>query len=202
MIRPGWAWPPLVLVALAVLAAPASAHVEIDPAEASASSVVTLEFVVEPEGAATTGLVVQLPEGARVLAVPVKAGTWVSSVDAAANTVTWSGGSSPAVERFRAKVQLPPTVGEVRFPTLQQTSAGEIAWSDAKESDGERGYPSPRITLTAAPDNPLPGTTLEAAERDDGTTSAAPWVIGSGIAAVLVIAVGGTLLQRKQRNDP
>lgn len=202
MIRPGWAWPPLVLLGLAALAAPASAHVAIDPTEAAAASVVTLVFVVEPEGAATTGVVVQLPEGAYVLSVPVKAGAWVSAVDAAANTLTWSGGSSVAVERFSVKVQLPATVGEVQFPTLQQTSNGEIAWSEAQESKGELGHPAPRINLTPARANPLPRTTLEAAQRDDGTTSAAPWIIGSTIAAVLMIAVGGTLLQRKQRNDP
>jgi hypothetical protein len=43
----------------------------------------------------------------------------------------------------------------------------------------------------------LPGTTLEAEERDDGNTSAAPWIIGSAIAAVLAIAIGGTLLKRR-----
>jgi len=43
----------------------------------------------------------------------------------------------------------------------------------------------------------LPGTTLEAEERDDGTGSAAPWLIGSGIAAAVAIAVGGWLLQRR-----
>lgn len=43
----------------------------------------------------------------------------------------------------------------------------------------------------------LPGTTLEAEERDDGTTSAAPWIIGSGMVALVAIGVGGTLLKRR-----
>ncbi|MDP1818632.1 MAG: hypothetical protein Q8K58_01905 [Acidimicrobiales bacterium] len=51
------------------------------------------------------------------------------------------------------------------------------------------------------PRRELPGTELEAEERDDGTTSAVPWVIGSGIAAVLLIGVGGTLLSRASRRD-
>jgi len=44
----------------------------------------------------------------------------------------------------------------------------------------------------------LPGTALEAEERDDGNTTAAPWIIGSGIAAVVVIGVGGMLLKRAE----
>ncbi|MGH9274560.1 MAG: hypothetical protein ACRDZU_07930 [Acidimicrobiales bacterium] len=43
----------------------------------------------------------------------------------------------------------------------------------------------------------LPGTSLEAEERDDGGTSAAPWVIGSGVAALAVVGVGGLLLKRR-----
>lgn len=42
----------------------------------------------------------------------------------------------------------------------------------------------------------LPGTTLEAEERDDGT-SPAPWLIGSGVAAAAAVAIGGTILKRR-----
>lgn len=44
----------------------------------------------------------------------------------------------------------------------------------------------------------LPGTTLEAQQRDDGSTSAAPWLIGSGLVAAASIGIGGTLLKRRQ----
>jgi hypothetical protein len=43
----------------------------------------------------------------------------------------------------------------------------------------------------------LPGTALEAEERDDGRTTAAPWVIGSGVAAAVFIGVGGLVLKRR-----
>lgn len=43
----------------------------------------------------------------------------------------------------------------------------------------------------------LPGTSLEAEERDDGSTSAAPWVIGSGVAALAVVGLGGLFLKRR-----
>jgi hypothetical protein len=45
----------------------------------------------------------------------------------------------------------------------------------------------------------LPGTVLQAEQRDDGSTSAAPWVIGSAVAAVAFIGIGGTVVQRRSR---
>ncbi len=51
---------------------------------------------------------------------------------------------------------------------------------------------------TTSPPGPVvPRTTLEAQERDDGTTSAAPWIVGSGVAALAAIGIGGTLLKRR-----
>jgi hypothetical protein len=54
-------------------------------------------------------------------------------------------------------------------------------------------------TVPAAPSTTerLPGTSLEAEERDDGGTSAAPWVIGSGVAALAVVVLGGLFLKRR-----
>jgi uncharacterized protein YcnI len=205
----------LSLLGLLVLAPAAWAHVEIDPSDAVAGATETLTFSVAYEGAATTGLEIRLPDGASVAEVPDKAG-WTSTVDAAANTVSWSGGSSAADEAFSVVVELPTTPGEVLFPAIQQTTDGEVAWIGEEETEGEEGNPAPRLTLTADPNatstttteattsttaattttNDLPGTTLEAEERDDGSTSAAPWIIGSGIAALLAIGIGGWLLKR------
>ena len=96
----------LVLTATAVvaLASPAWAHVEIEPAEAVAGSTESLTFSVAYEGSPTTGLVVQLPEGASVSEVPAKAG-WTSAVDEADHTVSWKGGSA-AVESGTATALL------------------------------------------------------------------------------------------------
>jgi uncharacterized protein YcnI len=204
----------LSAVALVALAGPVGAHVDVEPAEAIAGSTQTLTFSVAFEGAATTGLVVQLPEGASVSEVPDKAG-WTSTVDQAERTVSWSGGSAPADETFAVVVVLPPTPGEVLFPAIQQTTDGEVAWIDQEEGEDHDANPAPRLTLVADP-NPttteatttsttlattttdeLADTTLEAQERDDGTTSAAPWIIGSALAAVAAIAIGGTILKRR-----
>jgi len=214
---------PLAVIALSIVsllwwAPPAWAHVEIDPAEAVAGSVTTLHISVAYEGSPTNGLVVQLPDGASVTSVPDKAG-WTSSSDDGENTVTWAGGSSTEDEVFDVEVQLPTTTGEVLFSALVQTGDGEVAWIEREEGGSHDGHPAPRLTLVVDPnassttsteastttdpptttESDLPGTTLEAQERDDGGTSAAPWIIGSGLAAAAAIAIGGTILKRRQR---
>lgn len=52
------------------------------------------------------------------------------------------------------------------------------------------GQPSPTTRDTLA------GTTLQAEDRGDGG-SPGPWLIGSGVAAVAVVALGGSLLKRR-----
>ena len=67
-----------------------------------------------------------------------------------------------------------------------------IPWSTAGATTSTTE--AERTTTTDA----LPDTTLEADQRDDGATSMAPWIVGSGIAAVLVVAIGGLILKRQQ----
>jgi hypothetical protein len=121
---------------------------------------------------------------------------------------------------FPLVVVLPATTGEVLFKTIQTTEAGELAWIEEEESEGEGAFPSPRLTLVADPsatttttgpsstptidevassttERPA-GTSLEASQRDDGDSSLAPWVIGSAVAALAVIGVGGYALQRRR----
>ena len=189
---------------------PALAHTELEPEEAVAGATEMLTFHVAYEAAGTTGLDVQLPDGASVVEVPAKAG-WTSSSDPEESTVSWEGAPVEADEEFEVVVELPDRSGVVLFPAIQRTTEGEVAWISEEEGEGSDGKPAPRLTLVAAPGastttttteptntttRELPGTTLEAAnEGDDG--SAAPWLVGSGIAAAVAIAVGGYLLKRR-----
>jgi uncharacterized protein YcnI len=210
----------LALAGLLLFASAAGAHVEVDPGEAVAGSTITLTFSFHhgKDGTATTALEVLVPDGATVVEVPAITG-WTSAVDDTTGTITWSGGSAPdgTQAEFPVVVQLPDTAGLVLFKTIQTTEAGELAWIEEEESEAEGAFPAPRLTLTPDPnvtttttdaasittnDSPptterLPGTSLEAEERDDGSTSAAPWVIGSGVAALVVVGVGGLLLKRR-----
>jgi uncharacterized protein YcnI len=200
----------LVLGAVLALAGPAFAHVELEPTEATAGATETLTFHVAYEGAATTGLEVELPEGASAVEVPEKAG-WTSSVDEATRTVSWSGGNVAQDDTFSVVVKLPTTPGEVLFPAIQKTTEGEVAWISPDEGEAEGTFPAPRLTLTAdtsattstttaasttSTTAELPATTLEVENEEDSDDSAAPWLIGSGIAAIVAIAIGGYLLKR------
>lgn len=191
----------LSLALLIASTAPAWAHTELEPQEAVAGATETLTFRVAYEGAATTGLEVQLPEGASAAEVPAKDG-WTSSSDPEARTVRWEGGPVEADEEFEVVVDLPGTAGVVLFPAIQLTTDGEVAWIGEDEGEGHGDDPAPRLTLTADPNagtttsRELPGTTLEAANEGDGG-DAAPWLIGSGLAAAVAIAVGGYLLKRR-----
>ena len=211
MLRRTAAVASLALVLIALVSAPASAHTELEPSEAVAGSVETLTFRVAHEGVPTVGLDVRLPEGAAVVEVPAKAG-WIASSDPEAGTVSWEGGPVDDDVELAVVVELPDTTGVVLFPAIQVTTEGEVAWISEEEGEGHDANPAPRLTLVADPDpepsttttteattttsRERPGTTLEAAnEGDDG--SATPWLVGSGIAAVVAIAVGGYVLKRR-----
>lgn len=74
-----------------------------------------------------------------------------------------------------------------------------VAGAHVERAPGEAAHTVTTTTTAAVSSDTtdvLPGTTLEAEERDDGT-SPAPWLIGSGIAAVAAVAIGGTLLKRR-----
>lgn len=222
MLRRLLVLPVLALGALLVLGTPAGAHVELDPGEAAAGSTATLTFSFRhgKDGTATTGLEVLLPEGASVVDVPPVAG-WTSTVDEDAGTVAWSGGPVPdgTEAALPLVVTMPATPGEVLFKAIQTTEAGELAWIEEEVSEGEGAFPSPRLTLVADPDATTttaapgsttteeadpptterpPGTSLEASQRDDGDASLAPWVIGSAVAALAMIGIGGYALQRRR----
>ena len=211
----------IAVLVLLVLPPPAWAHVALEPDEAIAGTTATLTFSFRhgKDGTATTALEVELPEGAAVVDLPAIEG-WEATTSAGDRPVVrWSGGSVPdGIEaEFPMVVRLPPAPGVALFPTIQETGAGELAWISEEEGEGEDVSSAPRLTLLADPnatttkteatttttaatittEDELPQTTLEAQERDDGTTSAAPWIIGSGIAALAAIGIGGTILKRR-----
>lgn len=207
---------------LALLAGPARAHVDVEAEEAVAGAETTLTFSFQhgKDGTPTTGLEVLMPEGTEVLSVPEVEG-WASEVDDVEGTVTWTGGPVADGDRasFPVEVRLPATPGVVLFKTIQTAEAGELAWIEEEDGHEEGSYPAPRLELVADPnattttENPtsttaagddttttterLPGTTLEADQRDDGNNSAAPWFIGSGIAALVAIGAGGYWLKSR-----
>ena len=209
------------------LSAPAWAHIDIDPPEALAGTTTTLNLTFHhgKDGTATTGLSVRLPAGATLVRVPPLPGwTVAQSTDGGQAVVSWTGGRIPDGQEaaFPIEVTLPAAPGEVLFPTIQTTEAGELAWIEPVADESETAKPAPRITLaanpnattttTAAPTTTttaaatttappttldLPGTTNQAELRDEGDESAAPWLVAGGVAAAAMVGGGGWWLKRR-----
>ena len=86
----------------------------------------------------------------------------------------------------RAKLQ----AGEIVSTEIEETTEKQLAVALALKVPA---------TLEDVAASVAEGTTLEADRVDDGSQDAAPWLIGSGIAAAVAVAVGGYAL--KVRRD-
>ena len=155
-----------------------------------------------------------------VVDVPAVAG-WTSAVDESARTVTWSGGPVPDGTEARA---FPSSSCSRRRPgrccsrrSSRRPRPVRSPGSRRRRARARRANPAPRLDPRRRPERhhdhrrghhddgsrrpprrtSCADTTLEAEQRDDGTTSAAPWLIGSAIAALVAIGVGGLLLKRR-----
>jgi uncharacterized protein YcnI len=199
---------PLIACAIAVtcifwLAGPASAHVEVQPAEAAAGQPGTFAFRMpnEETAANTTALTVRFPfdhpvanvaappmDGwtikviNRTLAAPLTVdGTAVTEV---VDTVTWTGSLPPGrAEYFTLTTgPLPTDVGELVFDATQTYDNGIIVQWNQRETPGgaEPVHPAPMLRITGGV-VPPPTTAADAdgSTHDHGTETAGA-ATGSG----------------------
>jgi uncharacterized protein YcnI len=199
------------LVAVAVLAGPALAHVVITPSSAPAGSAAELTFRVpnEEDKAATVELQVKIPTNhpiAQLLVEPVPG--WTATVttvtlatpittddgtfDSAVSEITWKGGKivPGQFQDFAVSADpLPSGISQLVFKAVQTYSNGDVVrWIDLNQpGEPTPAHPAPILTLTtgtsADPDGSADGTT--AAAGSDDTTAIA---LG---AAGLVAGMGG-----------
>ena len=157
----------------AALASPALAHITLETSEAPAGSAYKAVLRVGHgcEGAATTAIRVQIPEG--VIAVhPMPKQGWTLETKTGAypepvayydqtltegvQEITWSGGELPDewYEEFIFRVQLPD--GEpgqvIYFPLVQECGETTTRWIEipAEGATEEPEEPAPGVTLTEA----------------------------------------------------
>ncbi len=164
----------VAFAAVFVAAAPAWAHVKLNPDTAEKGSDAVLNFVVpnEMDNATTVKLQVQFPHDhpiAEALTEPVAG--WTASVtmfhtaqpvqtddgpvNDAVDTVTWTAtGSGIAVgnfQQFSVSVGLPDDTDSLLFPAVQTYSNKQtVSWIETTPPGGqEPDHPAPVLTLTS-----------------------------------------------------
>ncbi len=146
----------LAVAGVAVLAAPAAAHVTISPTSSRPADLQQYRLLVpnEETDRDTIGIDVELPPGVDAALAQSVAG-WRAQVvrrDDQPRVIRYRGGRIPpdGYGVFHIIVRNPVQTGAVTFKTLQRYSGGEVVrWIGTPDSD----EPSPRVTLSesAAP---------------------------------------------------
>ena len=180
------------------LAAPASAHVTVNPNTATPGGYTKVTFRVpnEKDSANTTKLEVNLPAAQPIASVSIKPlpgwtavadktklATPIKSDDGditeAVTKITWTADANSAIkpgqfQEFDVSLGPLPESGQMVFKALQTYSDGNIVrWIDESTTDGaEPEHPAPVLKLTAAtaPAATAPAATAPAAapEKSDG----------------------------------
>jgi uncharacterized protein YcnI len=200
-------------IALVAAAAPAWAHIKVEPESAPKGSDAVLAFVVpnEKEDATTNKVVVQFPTDHPIaeaqteaipgwtaevatskVTTPIK--TDAGEVNVAVRSVTWTAtGAGIAAENFqefRVSVGLPDDADSLTFPTTQTYSDGStVNWVQITPPGGpEPDDPAPVLTLTAG------GETTPTTAAPTGTTAAASDVKKSDVDNAKTIAIIGIVV--------
>jgi uncharacterized protein YcnI len=166
----------MTAVAALAFAAPAAAHVTLDPGEAPADGYATLDVQVPHgcDGSPTRAIRVQIPKSVPSVTPQVHPGWDVTTkegpkdpvelhgerVTRGVSEVAWTaGGAGPLpdgrLDVFGMSVKLPAgEAGEaVHFPTVQECVKGQTGWIQipaAGESEDDLESPAPAVVLTAA----------------------------------------------------
>ncbi|WP_012181235.1 YcnI family protein [Salinispora arenicola] len=208
-----------VVVAVFGFAGPASAHITVDPKEATQGGYGRFAFRVpnESDTESTTKVEIFLPENAplgsvstmlvpgwtavvekRTLDEPVE--VHGSQLSEAVSKVTWTAEPEAAIapgtfQEFPVSVGPLPTVDTMVFKSLQTYSDGTIVrWIDEPTADGvEPEQPAPVLELVAVAASADPTTEGEARVADDEQEAGGGLAIGLGVAG-LVAGLGGLVL--------
>lgn len=215
-------------VALLGIAGPASAHVSVSASTtaAGAYSVLTVSVPHGCDGAATTKVVISVPES--ILAVtPTRNPLWTVTkgiekldapiTDAHGNSVTERDATVTYVAKtplpdgfrdaFELSVKLPDEEGATLvFPTVQTCEKDETAWIEVP-TDGQDGeeleHPAPSIVLTAAEGDGHGATVAaaheaEEADTDEDGNGLEVAGLATGVAGLLTGGAALTMVRRKQ----
>lgn len=216
-------------LALVAAAAPAWAHVKVDPSSAPKGSDAVLAFVVpnEKSNATTTKVVVQFPRDHPIVEALVEAipgwkgeassfkltkpietddGTFDEAVDKVTWTATGAGIAVDNFQDFRVSVGLPDGTDSLTFPTIQTYSDGStVNWIQVTPPGGpEPDDPAPVLTLTAGDQGGTTPTTAAPTTTSSVSKSDVDSAKTIGIVAIVIgvvaLAVGiGALVSRRKQ---
>ncbi|MDG4759752.1 YcnI family protein [Micromonospora sp. WMMD710] len=224
----------LAFTAVAVLgfAGPASAHVTVNPKEATQGGYARVAFRVpnESDTASTTKLEVVMPENApvgSVSTIPVPGWTVTvekrkvdppievhgSQITEAVAKITWTAAGDVAVkpgqfQEFGVSMGPLPKVESMVFKTLQTYSDGNVSrWIDEPQPGGEEPEkPAPVLTLTAAaPSASATPAAAVASTDDDDDDEGDGLAVGLGVAGLVAGLAGlalGGLAFARTRREP
>lgn len=157
----------LMLASSLLLATPALAHISLATTEGEAGATFRAVLVVGHgcEGAATTAVRVQIPDGFYNVKPMPKPGWQIDTVTGAydkafdnhgtqltegVREISWSGGNLPDAHFdefvFRGTFGAALPAGPVYFPVLQQCGDKEDAWIDTS-GDEDAEFPAPAVNL-------------------------------------------------------
>ena len=210
---------------IGVTALPASAHVTVNPKEATAGSYTKLTFRVpnESDTDSTVKLEVAFPEDAPFASVSVRpAPGWTvvtekrtlptpiknhdSEITEATSKITWTADPASAIkpgqfQEFEVSVGPVPQVTQVIFKALQTYSDGTIVrWIDPPKEGAEVEHPA--AVLTVLTDASTPTTAPVAADSPAETGGGSGWAIGLAAVALLVSLAALGLGLRRNSTPP
>jgi uncharacterized protein YcnI len=207
------------------LAAPASAHVTVNPSAATQGGYTKVAFRVpnEKDSAETTKVEINLPADKPIASVSLKPlpgwtaqsettklATPIKSDDGeiteAVSKITWTAGPGAGIkpgqfEEFEVSLGPLPDTDQVVFKALQTYSDGEVVrWIDEPTAGAEPAHPAPVLTLTAATpaasDPAAPAAASPATQGEDSGGNATAYGI-AGILLGLAGLVAGLLAYRR-----
>lgn len=182
-----------------VVAAPAAAHVTVNPSEATQGERARVDFRVpnESDTESTTALEVHFPEETPISSASVgKVPGWSSEltyrtldepiegghgeqISEVVEVITWTADDEDAAIQPGEFLEFPVSLGplpeaeQLAFPALQTYSDGEIVrWIDIPEGDAEAENPAPILTLAAAGEDPAESSGENAAAAGSEDTEA------------------------------
>lgn len=207
------------LAGLALAAAPASAHIQVEPELVAPEDPVLFEVLVPGErGVGTTEVELAIPEGVLPFSFEQTPG-WARSTtknpDQSLRSVVWKGELEPdGFIRFGFLAATPPEEGELQWKAIQTYADGQkVRWIGSPDSDEPAAITvvdgdAPRQNAggeaddgaAAAPNEPAPAEvesgTAEESGDDDGSAGLA---IAGLVVGGLGLLAGGTALARSRR---